>query len=71
MILYLILYRILIGSRLGYVIFYNPIYYLSNILEIPMIWQGGMSFHGAVIGIILASILFCRKKNLEKYIFLI
>ena len=48
---------IIIGGRIGYVIFYNPNYYLKNPLEILMIWNGGMSFHGALIGIIIASYL--------------
>ena len=60
-ITYLIL-GIILGGRLGYIIIYNPKYYLNNLIEIPMIWNGGMSFHGAVIGIIFATILFCKKK---------
>ena len=53
-IFYLII-GVIIGGRLGYVIIYNLIYYLNNPFEILMIWQGGMSFHGAVIGIIIAT----------------
>ena len=48
---------IILGGRLGYVFIYNPKYFLNNLNEIPMIWNGGMSFHGALIGIILASIM--------------
>ena len=55
---------IIIGGRLGYVIFYNFSYYLNNFFEIFKIWQGGMSFHGGLIGVIIATILF-NKKNLE------
>jgi len=55
---------IIIGGRLGYVIFYNFNYYLNNFFEIFKIWQGGMSFHGGLIGVIIATILF-NKKNLE------
>ncbi|MDF0601545.1 prolipoprotein diacylglyceryl transferase [Psychromarinibacter sp. C21-152] len=45
---------IILGGRLGFVLFYQPGYYLQNPLEIPMIWQGGMSFHGGFIGVMLA-----------------
>ena len=61
-ITYLIL-GMIIGGRLGYVIFYNFGYYSNNIIDIFKIWQGGMSFHGALIGIILASFLFAKKEN--------
>ena len=47
---------IIIGGRLGYVIFYNPEYYFNNLIEIFKIWNGGMSFHGGFIGVILAII---------------
>ena len=49
---------IIIGGRLGYIIFYNFTYFLKNPIEIFMIWNGGMSFHGGLIGIIIASFLF-------------
>ena len=47
---------IIIGGRLGYVIFYNPDYYLNNLLEIFKLWNGGMSFHDGFIGVIFAVI---------------
>ncbi|MDG2458230.1 MAG: prolipoprotein diacylglyceryl transferase [Alphaproteobacteria bacterium] len=47
---------IIIGGRLGYVIFYNPDYYLNNFLEIFKLWNGGMSFHGGFIGVVFAVI---------------
>jgi len=68
-ITYLIL-AIIIGGRLGYVLIYNPLYYLNNLQEIPMIWKGGMSFHGAIVGIILASIIFCKKNKQNAFYFL-
>ena len=68
LITYLII-GIVIGGRLGYVFIYNLKFYLKNPLEIIMIWQGGMSFHGGLIGIIIATVIFCKKNNLEKYIF--
>ena len=54
---------LIVGGRLGYVLFYNFEYYSENILDILKIWQGGMSFHGGVIGIIVASIFFSQKNN--------
>lgn len=61
-ITYLIL-GLILGGRLGYVVFYNFEYYLNNITEIFMVWQGGMSFHGGVLGIIISSIIFSKKND--------
>ena len=58
------------GGRLGYVFFYNFSYFLKNPIEIFMIWNGGMSFHGALMGIIIASYFFSKKNNKEIFIFL-
>jgi phosphatidylglycerol:prolipoprotein diacylglycerol transferase len=66
---YLIL-GVIIGGRLGYVIFYNFNYYIKNLQEIFFIWNGGMSFHGGLLGVFFAVIFFCKKNNLDKYIFL-
>ena len=68
-IFYLIL-GIILGGRLGYVLIYNLNYYFSNPLEIIMIWQGGMSFHGALIGIILATFIFSMKNKISTFYFL-
>jgi phosphatidylglycerol:prolipoprotein diacylglycerol transferase len=54
-------FGIVIGGRLGYVLFYNPGHYLANPLEVIQIWKGGMSFHGGLIGVILAMVLYARK----------
>ena len=62
--LYLIL-GVILGGRLGYVFFYQPIYYLKHPLEILATWQGGMSFHGGCIGVIVAGLLFCRIHKLD------
>ena len=67
-ITYLII-GIIVGGRLGYVFIYNPKYFLNNLYEIPMIWNGGMSFHGALIGIILASVIFCKKHKQDFFYF--
>ena len=68
-ITYLII-GIIIGGRLGYALFYNLKYYLENPFEILMVWNGGMSFHGALIGIIIASHLFSSKHKINPFIFL-
>tara|TARA_A100001011_G_scaffold380305_1_gene447457 strand:- start:917 stop:1684 length:768 start_codon:yes stop_codon:yes gene_type:complete len=58
-----IILGIILGGRLGYVFFYNFSFYSNNILDIFKIWQGGMSFHGGLIGVIVASFLFSKKNN--------
>ena len=67
-ITYLII-GIIIGGRLGYVLFYNFSYYINNIVDIFKIWQGGMSFHGGLLGIIIASILFAKKNNQDLFVY--
>ena len=67
-ITYLII-GIIIGGRLGYVLFYNFNYYINNIFDIFKIWQGGMSFHGGLLGIIVASILFAKKNNQDAFVY--
>lgn len=54
---------VIAGGRLGYVLFYQPAYYLSHPIEIPMIWTGGMSFHGGFLGVVVAVWLFSRRQN--------
>lgn len=56
---------VILGGRLGYVLFYNFGYYLKNPLQIAATWQGGMSFHGACLALIIAGWLFCRSKKLS------
>lgn len=53
---------IVLGGRLGYVLFYNPAHYLAHPGEIPMLWGGGMSFHGGFLGVVAAMALFTRRK---------
>ncbi len=55
---------VVLGGRLGFVLFYNPGYYLEHPLEALQIWQGGMSFHGGFLGVILGVIGYCRAKGL-------
>ncbi len=52
---------VLLGGRLGHVLFYDPLHYLSHPLDIPAVWRGGMSFHGGLIGSILGIVLFARR----------
>ena len=68
-ITYLIL-GIIIGGRLGYVFFYNFEYYMNNFTDIFKVWQGGMSFHGGLLGIIFVSILFAKKNNHDPFKYL-
>jgi phosphatidylglycerol:prolipoprotein diacylglycerol transferase len=56
---------VVIGGRLGYVLFYKPGYYLSHLLEIPAVWHGGMSFHGGFLGVLLAVWWVARKNGLR------
>ena len=65
-----VIVAIIIGGRLGYVLIYNFKYYLENFLEIFMIWNGGMSFHGAVMGIFVASFIFSKKNKIDPFYFL-
>jgi len=65
-----IIISLILGGRIGYVIFYNPAYYLLNPLDIIKIWEGGMSFHGALLGIIFGTIIFSKKNNLNPFVFL-
>ncbi|MBV9653189.1 MAG: prolipoprotein diacylglyceryl transferase [Acetobacteraceae bacterium] len=56
---------IVLGGRLGYVLFYQPATYLAHPLEALAVWQGGMSFHGGAIGTILATYIFCRRNGIS------
>ncbi len=69
LITYLII-SIIIGGRLGYVLFYNLNYYLSSPADAFKIWQGGMSFHGALAGVVLGTYLFAKKKDIKLFLLL-
>ena len=68
LIIYLIL-GIILGGRLGYVIFYNFEYYSKNFFEILKLWEGGMSFHGGLLGVIIATIIFSKIKKINFFYF--
>ena len=65
-----IIISMIVGGRFGYVIFYKLSYYLTNPFDILKIWQGGMSFHGALIGIIFGTYLFSNKVKVNPFFFL-
>ena len=68
LIIYLII-GIVIGGRLGYVIFYNFEYYSKNFFEIFKLWEGGMSFHGGLIGVIIVTIIFSKIQRINFFYF--
>src|SRR5262245_54514039 len=55
---------VILGGRLGYILFYKPLFYLQHPLEVFKVWEGGMSFHGGLVGVILAMVLFTRSRKL-------
>ena len=61
---------VILGGRIGYVLFYNLSYYLKNPYEIFMVWNGGMSFHGGLLGVILATLIFSKKHKLNHFLIL-
>ncbi len=61
---------IILGGRLGYVLIYNFDYYIKNIHEIFYVWNGGMSFHGGLVGIIVTTIIFTNIKKIHAFIYL-
>lgn len=66
-LLFNLMLGVIIGGRLGYVIFYNLVFYLHHPLQIFVVWQGGMSFHGGALGVILFGYLFSRKYKYNFY----
>ena len=62
-ILFLGVMGVVAGGRLGYCLFYKPAYYLAHPLEVLAVWQGGMSFHGGMLGVIAAMVWFARSRG--------
>lgn len=58
---------VILGGRLGYILFYNPAFYFSNPSKIFAVWEGGMSFHGGLIGVLTAGTLFCKRRRFSFY----
>ncbi len=65
-LLFWVILGVILGGRLGYVLFYQPAYYLQNPFQILRIWEGGMSFHGGAIGVIVAFLAFTTRHGLNK-----
>ena len=69
LISYLII-SIIVGGRIGYIIFYNLEFYISNPLEIIKVWEGGMSFHGGLLGVVIGTFLFSKKRTISTFFML-
>tara|TARA_R110002074_G_scaffold73425_3_gene168587 strand:+ start:4018 stop:4965 length:948 start_codon:yes stop_codon:yes gene_type:complete len=65
-LLFWVILGVILGGRLGYVLFYQPGFYLSNPMQILKLWQGGMSFHGGVIGVITAAFYYTIRYRIPK-----
>jgi phosphatidylglycerol---prolipoprotein diacylglyceryl transferase len=61
--LYYGVFGTIVGGRLGYVLFYKPLYYFAHPAEIVAVWQGGMSFHGGFLGVLIAMWFYARARN--------
>ncbi|MCL4143508.1 UNVERIFIED_CONTAM: hypothetical protein GTU68_059010 [Idotea baltica] len=61
-----IILGVILGGRLGFVLFYQPAYYLQNPLEVLKVWQGGMAFHGGLLGVIVATWLYAARQNIPR-----
>jgi phosphatidylglycerol:prolipoprotein diacylglycerol transferase len=62
-ILFLGVLGVVLGGRIGYCLFYKPMYYLSHPLEVLFVWQGGMSFHGGMLGVIASMVWFAMSRK--------
>ncbi len=60
---------LVLGARIFYILFYNLKFYIENPLEMIMVWHGGLSFHGGLIGLIVVGYVFCKKKKIRFYEF--
>ena len=59
-----VIFGVILGGRLGYVIFYQPDHFLQNPLQILRVWEGGMSFHGGFLGVAIAGVWFCKREKI-------
>lgn len=59
-----VIFGVILGGRLGYVIFYQPDHFLQNPAQILRVWEGGMSFHGGFLGVVIAGIWFCKREHI-------
>ncbi len=63
-LLFYVVFGVILGGRLGYVLFYNLPQYLERPLDVFKVWQGGMSFHGGLLGVVVATLIFCYRRKL-------
>ena len=63
-LLWMVTLGVVVGGRLGYVLFYNPVYFIANPLDILMVWKGGMAFHGGFLGVVAAGCLFAWRHGI-------
>jgi len=66
-LVFYVMMGVILGGRIGYVLFYNFIYFIQDPLSIFAVWQGGMSFHGGALGVIIAGLIFCNRKKYNFY----
>lgn len=59
-----VIFGVILGGRLGYVLFYQPAFFWQHPAEILRVWEGGMSFHGGFLGVAIAGIIFCRREGI-------
>lgn len=60
-----VIFGVILGGRLGYVLFYQPDHFLTNPGQILRVWEGGMSFHGGFLGVVVAGIWFCKREGIK------
>jgi phosphatidylglycerol:prolipoprotein diacylglycerol transferase len=65
--IFYVMIGVIAGGRLGYILFYNLIYYLQNPLAVFAVWEGGMSFHGGALGVIIAGLIYCKRYKYDFY----
>ena len=65
--IFTVMLGVILGGRLGYIIFYNLLYYIQHPIAIFYVWEGGMSFHGGALGVIIGGLIFARKYKLNFY----
>lgn len=67
-LLFYIVLGVILGGRIGHILLYQPLYYVSNPLQIFAVWEGGMSFHGGLLGTVIAILIFARQTSVDKWV---
>lgn len=60
---------VVLGGRIGYILFYQPVYFLDHLNRTYAVWDGGMSFHGGMLGVAIAILIYCRRHNIDPWYF--